>query len=244
MKIKIYTDADEMSKAAADLVLTQLKKKPDSMICFPSGESPTGMLNYLVQYAKEGTVDLDQCHFVGLDEWVGMDETDEGSCKHYLYSNFFSHLALDPDRITMFNAKATDLQAECERIDQVISNHGGLDIMMVGIGMNGHLGLNEPGTPFDLYAHTSELDPVTVEIGQKYFSKATPLTRGITLGLRHLQEAKQAVLIASGTKKAATIHEALQGLVSTEVPASILQRISQACVLLDKDAASELEHGS
>ncbi|AMR34536.1 glucosamine-6-phosphate deaminase [Mucilaginibacter sp. PAMC 26640] len=244
MKIKIYADTDEMSKAAAEMVVKQLEKKPDSLICFPSGESPTGMLKYLVQYAKDGTIDLTQCHIIGLDEWVGMDETDEGSCKHYLYTNFFSHLDLDPERITMFDAKADDLDAECERINSFISSHGGLDIMMVGIGMNGHLGLNEPGTPFDLYAHTSVLDPVTVEVGQKYFSKATPLTHGITLGLQHLQEAKKAILIASGAKKAPIIHEALQGLVSVECPASILQRIPHARVLLDQDAASELEHAS
>lgn len=244
MKIKIYADTDEMSKAAADLVVKQLEKKPGSLICFPSGESPTGMLNYLADYAKDGTIDLTQCHFIGLDEWVGMDETDEGSCKHYLYSNFFSRLDLDPERITMFNAKAEDLEAECERINTFISSRGGLDIMMVGIGMNGHLGLNEPGTPFDLYAHVSELDPLTVEVGQKYFSIATSLTQGITLGLQHLQEAKKAVLIASGVKKAAIIHEALQGLISTDVPASILQRIPHARVFLDADAASELEHAS
>lgn len=244
MKISIYNTTDEMSKAAADLVAATLAEKPESLIVFPSGESPTGMLNYLVQYAGDGTIDLSQCHIIGLDEWVGMDERDEGSCKHYLYNNFFRHLDLDPERITMFDAKADDLDAECDRVNTIISSHGGLDIMIVGIGMNGHLGLNEPGTPFDLYAHTSVLDPVTVEVGQKYFSKATPLTHGITLGLQHLQDAKTAVLIASGAKKAPIIHEALQGLVSTEVPASILQRIAQARVFLDADAASELEHAS
>lgn len=233
-----------MSRAAADLVAAQLADKPESLICFPSGESPTGMLKYLVQYAKDDKVDLSRCYIIGLDEWVGMDETNEGSCKHYLHSNFFSHLDLDPERIVMFDAKSADLEAECERINSFISKHGGLDVMIVGIGMNGHLGLNEPGTPFDLYAHRSALDPITVQVGQKYFKEATVLTEGITLGLKHLSEAKQAVLIASGAKKANIIAESLQGHIGTDVPASILQTILTARILLDKDAASELDHTS
>ncbi len=244
MKISIYDTNDEMSKAAAELVAKQLAEKPASVICFPSGDSPTGMLNYIVQWANDGKIDLSQSFFIGLDEWMGMDENDQGSCKYYLKHNFFDKLNTKLTNITLFDAKAEDLDAECERMNNFISSKGGLDIMMVGIGMNGHLGLNEPGTPFDLYAHRSELDPVTVQVGQKYFTKETALTEGITLGLKHLAEAGKAVLIATGAKKADIIHESLQGLVGTEVPASILQTLSNAFILLDKDAASELEHGA
>ncbi|MCO5934557.1 glucosamine-6-phosphate deaminase [Mucilaginibacter sp. RB4R14] len=244
MKISIYDTNDEMSKAAAELVAKQLAEKPASVICFPSGDSPTGMLNYIVQWANDGKIDLSQSFFIGLDEWVGMDENDQGSCKYYLKHTFFDKLNTKLINITLFDAKAEDLDAECERMNNFISSKGGLDIMIVGIGMNGHLGLNEPGTPFDLYAHRSELDPVTVQVGQKYFTKETALTEGITLGLKHLAEAGIAVLIATGAKKADIIHESLQGLVTPEVPASILQTLSNAFVLLDKDAASELEHGA
>lgn len=244
MKISIYPTTDDMSKAAADLVAAQLAKKPASLIVFPSGSSPTGMLQYLVDYAKEGKADFSQCTIIGLDEWVGMDERDYGSCKHYLHTNFFDHVDLDPERVVMFDAKAGDLEAECERMNSFISSNGGLDMMIVGIGMNGHLGLNEPGTAFDLYAHLSELAPITVEVGQKYFQQETVLTQGITLGLKHLQEAKMAVLIASGENKAGIIADSVQGEVGTDVPASILQTIPHARVLLDKGAASLLEHAS
>jgi glucosamine-6-phosphate deaminase len=241
MKVSVYNTNDEMSKAAADLVAGQLAQKPKSLICFPSGESPTGMLKYLVLYARDGKADFSQCFIVGLDEWVGMDETNVGSCKHYLNANFFSHLDIDPERIMLFNAKADDLQAECERINNFIIQKGGLDIMVVGIGMNGHLGLNEPGTAFNLYAHVSQLDEVTIQVGQKYFDKQTALTEGITLGLQHLKEARLPVLIASGAKKAVIIAKSLQGDVTPNVPASILQTLSNALVLLDEDAASELQ---
>ncbi|TFF33253.1 glucosamine-6-phosphate deaminase [Mucilaginibacter psychrotolerans] len=244
MKISIYPTNDDMSRAAADLVAVYLSVKPKSLIVFPSGESPTGMLKYLIQYAKAGKADFSQCTIIGLDEWVGMDERDYGSCKHYLHTNFFDHLDFDPERVVMFDAKAEDLTAECERINHFISSHGGLDIMIVGIGMNGHLGLNEPGTPFDLYAHLSELAPITVEVGQKYFKQETALTQGITLGLKHFSEAKWAVLIASGEKKAGIIAESLQSEMSTAVPASILQTIKNARILLDEGAASQLKHSS
>ena len=244
MKITKYDTYDEMSKAAAELVAKQLAEKPGSVICFPSGDSPTGMLKYIVDWANDGTIDLSRCFFIGLDEWVGMDENDHGSCKYYLKHNFFDKLNTKLTNVTLFDAKAANLDAECERINNFISSKGGLDIMMVGIGMNGHLGLNEPGTPFNLYAHRSALDPVTVQVGQKYFAKETALTEGITLGLQHLAEAGKAVLIASGAKKASIIHESLQGTVSTEVPASILQKLPNAYILLDMDAASELEHAS
>ena len=241
MKISVYNDYDAMSKAAAELVAQQLAAKPDSVLCFPSGDSPTGTLKYLVEWANEGKIDLSQCFFVGLDEWVGMDENDVGSCKYYLKTNFFSKLNIAPERITMFDAKADDLEAECERMNAFIAGKGGLDIMMVGIGMNGHIGLNEPGTPFDLYAHLSELDPITVQVGQKYFQKETTLTQGITLGLRHFTEAKKAVLIVSGATKAGIMAKSLEGEVNTAVPASIMQNMPNAIILLDKEAASELK---
>lgn len=244
MKISKYDTYEELSKAAAGLVAKQLAAKPNSVICFPSGDSPSGMLKEIVTAVNDGRMDISQCFFVGLDEWVGMDQNDFGSCKHYLYTNFFSKVNVDAEKVMLFDAKAADLRAECEKMNQFIADKGGLDIMIVGIGMNGHLGLNEPGTAFDLYAHLSELDPITVEVGQKYFKQETKLTHGITLGLKHLAEAKIPVLIASGAKKADIIHESLQGLVTTEVPASVLQTIPQAIILLDIDAAAELEHGS
>jgi len=230
-----------MSTAAADLVVAQLAAKPTSLLCFPSGETPTGMLKQLVQYAGEGKTDFSFCYFVGLDEWLGMNENKEGSCKHYMYTHFFDLIAIRPEQIVFFDALTTAVDQECARINDFISGHQGLDLMIVGIGMNGHLGLNEPGTDFDTYAHRSALDQVTVNVGQKYFKNNTVLKEGITLGLRHLKEAKQAVLIASGTKKAPIVAAALQGEVSTDVPASILQDIPQAYILMDQAAASALK---
>lgn len=241
MEISVYDDYDEMSKAAANLILDQVDAKSNSLICIPSGDTPTWMLAYLVQYVQENLIDLSKCYFVGLDEWVGMDESDEGSCKHYLRTNLFEPLKIKADKIVFFDALAADLEQECIRINNFIDEHGGIDLMIVGIGMNGHIGFNEPGTDFDTYAHQSTLDVVTAEVGQKYFKKEMSLKAGITLGLRHLTEAKNAVLIASGEKKAPIVAKALEGAITTELPASIFQTIPTASVLLDKGAAAMLK---
>ena len=230
-----------MSRAAADLVIEQVKRKPNSLICFPSGDSPAGMFKYLVADAQEGKIDFSQCYFVGLDEWVGMGKDEDGSCTNFLYGHFFTPLQIKPDKVNFFNAKADDLDASCKAMDDFISQHGPLDIMIVGIGMNGHIGLNEPGTNFNLYAHHSPLDRVTISVGQKYFKQQTTLNKGITLGLKYLQEAKIPVLIASDNKKAGIIVQALQGEVNNQLPASIFQMLPSAVVILDDAAASGLE---
>jgi glucosamine-6-phosphate deaminase len=240
MKIIIAKDYDEMSRTAADLVIEQVKQKPASLICFPSGDSPAGMFRYLVADARAGKVDFSQCYFVGLDEWVGMGMDDEGSCTQFLNEHFFGPLNIKPPQVKFFDAKAANLDAACGDMDDFIAKHGPLDMMIVGVGMNGHIGLNEPGTDFNLYAHHAPLDPVTITVGQKYFKAETLLTEGITLGLKHLQEAKTPLLIAAGSKKAGIIDQALRGNVTAQLPASIFQTLGSAVVLLDAGAAGEL----
>jgi glucosamine-6-phosphate deaminase len=242
MKISIHKNYDEMSRAVASLVVDQVNNKPTSVICFPSGDSPAGMFKYLIADAEAGKANFDNCYFVGLDEWVGMGKNDDGSCTHFLNENFFIPAKINSEKVMFFDALAADLDASCAAMDEFINTHGPLDIMIVGVGMNGHIGLNEPGTNFNLYAHHSLLDPVTVVVGQKYFKHQTSLHKGITLGLKHLQEAKTSVLIAAGIKKAAIIKQALEGEVSTNVPASIFQTLKQAVIFLDEDSAQALDN--
>jgi len=240
MKIRTYAGYNEMCRAAAGIIIEQIKQNPASLICLTSGDTPAGIYKLLVQYAKEGKVDFSNCYFVGLDEWVGMDKNDAGSCTNFLYESFFTPANIDPSRMMVFDAKAADLDASCAAMDSFIKQHGPLAIMLVGVGMNGHIGLNEPGADFNAYAHHSPLDPITVSVGQKYFAHETALTEGITLGLKHLQEAGIPMLLASGSKKAPIVAKALKGEVTRQVPASIFQTLDHAYVMLDEDAAAML----
>jgi glucosamine-6-phosphate isomerase len=241
MKISTHKNYDEMSRAAADLIIEQIHTKPASLLCFPSGESPAGVFKCLIADAEAGKVDFSQCNFVGLDEWVGMDKDDDGSCTNFLMENFFVPAKIHPDKMKVFDAKADDLDASCRAMDAFIKEKGPLDVMMVGIGMNGHIGLNEPGTNFNLYAHHAPLAETTITVGQKYFKQQTVLTEGITLGLEHLQESKIPLLVAAGAKKADIIAEALQGEITEQLPATIFQTLPSAVVFLDEGAASRLK---
>jgi glucosamine-6-phosphate deaminase len=240
MKVIIRETYEEMSAAAADIVLDQVVKKPNSIFCFPSGDSPTGMLGILVNRIREGKANFSKAKFVGLDEWVGMDRNDLGSCQHYMYEKFFDPAGISADQIIFFNPKAKDLHAECKKVDQFILSHGGIDVIVVGIGMNGHLGLNEPGSSFQNYCHVVDLDESTKNVAQKYFSESTILKQGITLGLKHITEAKTTIVIASGEKKSGTIQKVVEGPVTEQVPGSIMQTLNHGLIILDEASASRL----
>lgn len=235
-----FPDYNTLSQHTAEHIAALIKQKPDALLCLASGDTPTETFHRFVALVQAGQVDISQCTFVGLDEWVGFGPEDAGSCSNYVFRDLFNPLKLRPDQIHVFDAKATDLKAECAKIDAVIDAHGGLDLLLVGMGMNGHIALNEPGTPFTLGCHVVELAESTKTVGQKYFTQETRLTQGITIGLRHLTAAKNVILLVSGAKKAPVLRDALRGPVSEELPASIVQTQPQAQVWVDEAAGSLL----
>jgi glucosamine-6-phosphate deaminase len=243
LKTHISPTYDTLSREAADFIADHVRQKPASFICVTSGDSPNGTYRYLADYVQAGKVDFSQCRFVGLDEWMGMGPDHEGSCSHQLLTHFFGPAQIRPEQYLLFDATAPDMEAQCERMNRFIEQHGPLDLMLVGIGVNGHIGLNEPGVSFDQYAHVSELHPITKAVGQKYFQRETPLEKGVTLGLQHLQDAKVAVLFANGEKKTKIVAAALEGEVTNEVPASILQKHPNAHIFMDEAAAAGLKKG-
>lgn len=240
-KISIYSDYESLSRAAANRVIELLKEKPTAAICLPSGSTPHGMFRELVSAHKAERADFSQCTFIGLDEWIGLGANDDGSCRDLLDKDFLVPIELREDQIVFFDGLADDPLAECERINQAIALAGGLDLIVLGVGMNGHLALNEPGTSFDTYAHVSVLDITTVQVGQKYFKETTALSKGITVGIKHILEAKTAILIASGNAKASVVKRAIESPVITDFPASVLQEHANAEFILDRDAAELID---
>lgn len=240
MKVSIHKDYEAMSQQAANAVIVQVQQKPDSVLCFASGETPRQMCRFIAERAAQEQVDFTQCTFIGLDEWIGIPPDNEGSCYYFFQKEAFGPLRLSPDQIHLFDAMANDLEKECRKMDNAIIRKGGIDLMVVGIGMNGHIGFNEPGHDFDQFSHIADLDEATRTVGQKYFRQATPLSKGITLGLRHLMEARKLILIANGAKKAEVIRKAIEEEVTPDLPASFVRNHSNATVMLDEDAASFL----
>ncbi|HEY5823709.1 MAG TPA: 6-phosphogluconolactonase, partial [Cyclobacteriaceae bacterium] len=156
MEINVYPDYAQLSRAAADLIKKVIAQKKDALVCIASGHTPIGVFECLVKAVKAGELDISGCTFLSLDEWVGIDPEDTGSCLSMLKRDFFDQVQIKDSQIVAFNVKA-DLENECKRINDLIASNSGLDVMLVGLGTNGHIGMNEPGTSFELYAHVGEL---------------------------------------------------------------------------------------
>lgn len=240
MTVKVFDTYERLSRATADLIIGGIRKEGKSLICIASGHTPRGVFKCLADDANSGKLDLSNLIFVSLDEWLDIDPKDSGSCISMLRNDFFDHVKLRDDQVVLFDINAKDLQVECKRINDLIARHGGLDVMLVGIGTNGHIGMNEPGTSFDTYAHISTLAEETIVTGQKYFTTATNLSKGVTLGIRHFQEAKLPIIMANGSKKAPIIKKVIQTTTPTvEVPASVIHKTKQAYLMLDREAAHD-----
>ena len=238
MKITIEKNYEGMSLRAAREVIDLVKSKPEALICIAAGHTPELTCTLISQIAKKESVDFSRCFFVSLDEWVGISPDNEGSCQYFLRTFLFTPLNIREENMHLFDPMDNDLQKECNEMDQFIHAHGGIDYILVGVGRNGHIGFNEPGASFEQYSHVIDLDETTQSVGQKYFREQTTLTHGITLGLQHLMEAKRAVLIANGDKKAAVIKEMIEGEISPQMPASIMKKHHNGEIIIDTQAAS------
>jgi len=241
MELKVYKDYTDLSRHAADEIFALVKNKPDAVVCLASGDSPRLTCQLLAERAINEKVNLSQFTFIGLDEWVGIPPEDEGSCRFFFESLVVKPLHLLPGQVYFFNALSENPARDCEAMDKVIVEKGGIDLIIVGIGMNGHIGFNEPGVSFDNYSHVIDLDESTITVGQKYFKGPVKLKQGITLGLKHFMESKKAIVMANGRKKAEVIRRALNEKINNQFPATIIQKHTQGVVMIDEEAASLLE---
>jgi galactosamine-6-phosphate isomerase len=239
--ICIEADYNALSvKAAADF-FEMIPKTGKTLICPASGDSPTGLYREIVGHTLATGMNIADWRFVGLDEWVGMDGDDEGSCRNYLNKQLFYPLSIPDTHICFFEGKSTNLKAECEKTDAYINTNGGIDIAIVGLGMNGHIGFNEPGVSPLLRSHIIDLQTTTKQVGQKYFNNQKELSKGISIGLATLMEADHIILIVSGQHKAPIVQKMLREPISAELPGSLLLTHSSLHIYLDKAAATLLQ---
>ena len=153
MECRIFDDYEELSEAAADLIIGMVEKKPDAVLCFATGNSPVGTYKALARKAKEQGTDFSQCFCFGLDEWLGVPPEKNGSCHYLLYEQVFNPLGINPAQVHLFDGMTRDIQMECRIMNGEMENAGGIDCMLVCIGLNGHIGFNEPGVDIRLQAH-------------------------------------------------------------------------------------------
>lgn len=240
MHIVVCKDYEEMSRRAAEIVAEQIKKRPDGLISFPGGDTPLGMVHVFADMVNEGKVDISRTHYVSLDEWVGLSNEDEGSCGLFNQHNLLSRLQHPFAGTHIINGAAEDIESERVALNDYISQYGPLDVSVLGIGMNGHLGFNENGVDFDLDAHIIPLSETTLKVMTKYFGEKFHPTQGISQGIRQIMAAKTVILIANGAHKAEILKKAVHGPVTNEVPASVLQNHPNCYVVADEAAAALL----
>lgn len=214
----------ELSDKATEKIMEQIRKKPDSILCLAGGDTPIGTFKRMVEAAKSGKADFSQCRFVGLDEWVGLGEENPGSCISYLNRHLFQPLGIKKENIVFFNAKANDLPAELTRVNEFVRTYGPIDLSLLGVGVNGHIGFNEPYASLEGEARIVDLDETTQEVGKKYFNGESTYSKGITLGIKQLLESKTVIVIANGPTKAEAIEALRKGIYDPGMPVTSLSQ--------------------
>lgn len=233
---------DAMCLQTAEEIVSGLAANPEQMLCIAAGHTSLGVFTYLINAFHNGRADFSRAWFVAMDEWLHMDAHTPESCGSFLVEHFLSKVNYPKDHIRLWNGKAPDPQAECRSVEKFISANatdGVIDYLVLGAGMNGHLALNEPGTPMDSRAHVSHLDALTAQVGQKYFSNGAALTGGITLGIGNFSEAKRTLLLINGEKKADILADILKSCgPDTALPATALYEFGNASIYYDAAASS------
>jgi glucosamine-6-phosphate isomerase len=237
MKQIIYNDYAELSVKSAEQIAEIILKKPDALLCFPAGETSVGTFKHLIELTKKGKISFKKSRIVGLDEWANIGGMKSENCFSFLKKHFFDHIDFSEENLCFFDGESANLNKECTKTDDFIKKYGPIDMILLGAGMNGHLGLNEPGTSFDLYSHIVNLDETTRIVGQKYFSGKVMLTKGITLGLKYVMEAKTVILQMNGKRKAEVVKRLIENEASMVFPASAIKLHKNSFLLLDKEAA-------
>lgn len=240
MKFNVIESYEEISRIVANEIRTLIAEKPNASICIAAGHSSLGVLRILTDLYQAGDMDFSQSFFIAMDEWQNMNVTDSGSCGDFLWKNFLSKVNFPGDHIMLPDGRACPIEQELSRIQSYIEAHGGIDYMVLGMGMNGHLALNEPGSPFDSTVRVTVLDSTTRQVGQKYFDGTPTLTGGVTIGLRDICNTRKLALIINGAHKAEITKTLYDTPATPQIPASVLKTIDHCTVYCDGAAAALL----
>lgn len=240
MKLTIVEDYQWLSVVGAQMVAEQVRRQPGSVLGLATGGTPVGMYAELVRMYKEQGLDFSQVITFNLDEYVGLASSDPASYNWYMWHHLFSHINIPLENVHLPNGIAVPVQDECRCYEQAITRAGGIDLQVLGIGSNGHIGFNEPGTPFESETQVICLTEETRRANARYFPDGNVPTHAISMGIKSILKAKRILLLAGGPDKAAAIEQALEGPVTVELPASVLQLHPDVTVVVDTAAAAGL----
>jgi len=240
--IERFDDDDALSAALASCVLERIVARPSLVLGLPTGRTPLGLYREIRERSGGDRIDWSSVKTFNLDEFAGLDPSSEHSYRAYMQIELFDHVSIDPANIGFLNGGAPDLNAECRRYEDAIENAGGIDIQILGIGANGHIGFNEPAAGLCATTHIATLTDETREANAARFGGEWTRVpaRALSMGMATILNAREIVLIATGAEKADAVHGMIEGLITTQLPASILQVHPRVTVMLDSAAAAKL----
>lgn len=240
MKVIVVKDYEEMSLKAFEVMSEIVKNKPDAVLGLATGSTPIGLYKNMIKDHKENGTSYKDIRTVNLDEYAGLDYSSDQSYVYFMRNNLFDHIDIDLKNTNIENGKATDRQAECDRYNRLLAEMQ-QDIQVLGIGSNGHIAFNEPGTPFGSVTHIVDLAESTIKDNSRMFASIDEVPRqAFTMGLKNIMNAKKVLILANGANKAKAVYGLVKGEVTENLPASVLQLHPDCIVIADESAASLL----
>lgn len=246
MKIIKAKDYKDMSRKAANIISAQVIMKPDCVLGLATGSTPIGTYEQLVKRYEKGDLDFQNVTTVNLDEYRGLSKENEQSYYYFMHSHLFDHININGQRTYLPDGMNPDAEQECARYEEIIRSVGGVDLQLLGLGHNGHIGFNEPGDAFEKRAHCVDLQPRTIGANKRFFQSADEVPRqAYSMGIQTIMMAKKILVIVSGEDKSEALKKVCFGPVIPQVPGSILQMHPDVTVVADEAALSgcELSYG-
>lgn len=240
VKIIKAKDYNEMSRKAANIISAQVIMKPDCVLGLATGSSPLGTYAQLIDWYNKGDIDFSQTKSVNLDEYRGLSHDNPQSYYYFMHENFFKHINIDPANTHVPNGMEADSAKACAEHEAIIQELGGIDLQLLGLGNNGHIGFNEPGEAFEKETHCVDLTESTIQANSRFFEKIEDVpTQAYTMGIKSIMMAKKILIIVSGEAKADAVNKSFFGPVVPHVPASILQMHPDVTLVADEAALSK-----
>lgn len=241
MRILAANDYEELSRRAADMIAAQVILKPDCVLGLATGSSPEGTYGFLADRYKMGDLDFSHVRTVNLDEYCGLDMESSQSYVWFMHHYLFDRINIDPANTHFPDGKEQDEEAACRKYDETLEKVGRIDLQLLGLGPDGHIGFNEPGSYFPFGTHKVALTESTIQANRRFFSSEEEVPRyAYTMGIGSIMKARRVLMVVSGRQKAEILKKAFTGAVVPQVPASILQLHPDFTLIADRDALSEL----
>jgi glucosamine-6-phosphate deaminase len=243
LKIIIANNYEDLSRISAQKIAELIQKKPDAVLGLATGSTPVGMYKELIRHHKEEGLDFSKVKTFNLDEYIGISPEHPNSYHKFMYDQFFNHINISSNNVHIPPGDQPEIEKQCKRYESEIQRAGNIDIQVLGIGANGHIGFNEPGSSMDEKTRVVQLADSTIKANARFFGEEALVPRlAISMGIKTiLDSSKEIILLASGTEKAKSVQEMIEGNITTQLPASFLQLHKNVTVIVDTLAAERLK---